>query len=107
MSGSGGSRATVSVPVDAVIRDPDPSNNNDTPGTAASPSSDNLASDRQIGVPDKDFNIHLSVLYTHNYFEKVKHEPGGDVRAKCLPCSLEKKKTTLLRISDNNIRGTF
>ena len=101
---SGNRRATVMPPEDAIMIDPDPSNNNTA--EAPAPSSTNTETSIQIGVPEKDFNIYNSVLYSHHYYEKVQFELG-DVRAKCLACWIEKKKEVFLKISDGNIRGLF
>ena len=98
-------RASVMEPEDAIMIDPDPTNNN-TARAAPTPNPETDSS-IQIGVPVEGFNIHNSVLYTHHYYEKVQPEPGADVRAKCLSCWIEKKKEVLLKISDGNIRGMF
>ena len=97
---SGNQRASVMQPEDVIVIDPDPSNNN----TPEAPLSANPETSIQIGVPEKDFNIQNSVLYSHHYYKKVQFGPG-DVRAKCLACWIEKKKENYLKISDGNIRG--
>ena len=102
---SGSHRALVSLgePVDTIVIDPDPTNNNEA--QAPHPDPPDVERSIEVGVPERDFNIHHSVLYTHNYYEKVQPEPGADFRAKCLSCWIEKKKEVLLRITDGNIRG--
>lgn len=102
---SGNNRASVMEPEDAIMIDPDPANNNTARAAPTPTSNPGTNSSVQIGVPEKDFNIYNSVLYSHHYYEKVQPEPGADVRAKCLPCWIEKKKEVFLKISDGNIRG--
>ena len=103
---SGDTRASVQVPRDTIIIDPDPVNNN-TPSQESSSSQAAQNDAVVIGEPADGFNIHQAMIFTHNYFEKIQieHDDGsGDFRAKCLMCA-EKKKEVLLKIAQGNLRG--
>ena len=61
-----------------------------------------------IGVPAPSYNINDSVLYSYNYFKKVRGEDGKSTfQAKCLVCLVEKKVKTLIKTTDNNTKGLF
>ena len=95
MSASG--RESVTLPIDemdAIMIDPD-----NSPPTQPLPRV-------VIGEPTEGYNIHQSMIITHNYFEKVLVGDGpGNIRAKCLICLQEKKKELLLKMSDGNLKG--
>ena len=106
---SGDTRASVHEPRDAIVIDPDPVNNN-TPAqeSSSSQAEQNNANAVVIGKPAEGFNIHQSMIFTYNYFEKIhiEHEDGsGEYRAKCLMCAEKKKEEVLMKISDGNLRG--
>ena len=83
---------------DAIMIDPDTQNNNSPPTQALFRV--------VIGEPAEGYNIHQSMIITHNYFEKVLVGDGpGNVRAKCLICLQEKKKELLLKMSDGNLKS--
>ena len=54
-----------------------------------------------IGEAKPYFNLHESVLYTHNYFKRGKK---GSEQAECLVCGLDEIKT-FIRTQDGNTKG--
>ena len=57
-----------------------------------------------IGEPALDFNIFSSVLFTHNFYRKVRGKDGS-YRAFCLMCWKKDKTQKLLSICGGNIKG--
>ena len=110
---SGQGRASVQIPGDVILLDPDPAqrNNNSTPEAetpAATDDQNQNPSQNQvvIGEPAKDYSIFQSIIISHNYFEKkIVGDAPGDFRGKCLVCFKEKQKEVLLKMPDMNLRG--
>jgi len=98
MSCGSGSRASVLNVEDVIIMiDSDTRNNNNSTPTQPPPHI-------VIGEPAEGYNIHQSMIITHNYYGKVL-VGDGETRAKCLMCLQDMKKELLLKMSDGNLRG--
>jgi len=98
MSCGSGSRASVLNVEDVIIMiDSDTRNNNNSTPTQPPPHI-------VIGEPAEGYNIHQSMIITHNYYGKVL-VGDGETRAKCLMCLQDMRKELLLKMSDGNLRG--
>ena len=62
-----------------------------------------------IGEPAENFSIHQSVFYSHFYYKKLRGKDGNPdpFKAQCLMCLEKEKKEVLLKITDNNTKGSF
>ena len=58
-----------------------------------------------VGKVEDNFSIHVSVLYSHNYFRKISRDEYGKKYALCIMCWKLRRTKVFLKITDNNIKG--